>query len=65
VENTFGPERDQNGNWIYEVDAENHIHYSLLSNFVSKQLAKKAATLSIQKRKMLISALKCESAASA
>jgi len=56
---------DQNGNWIYEVNAENHIHYSLLSNFVCKQLVEKAAKLSLQKRKLLISDLKFESAASA
>jgi hypothetical protein len=37
----------------------------LLSRYVSKKLVSKAATLSIQKRKMLISELKGESAASA
>lgn len=56
---------DQFENWMYRITAENNIHYSLLTRFVSKELAKKAATLSIQKRKMLMSELKGESAASA
>jgi hypothetical protein len=56
---------DKNGKWIYEVDAKNVIHYSLLSPFVSKQLAKKAGALTTEKRKMIISDLKGESAASA
>lgn len=32
---------DQNGNWIYEVNAKNQIRYALLSDFVVKELAKK------------------------
>lgn len=56
---------DEDGHWMYQVTAQNPIRYSLLSRFVSKELAEKAATLSIQKRKMLISELKGESAASA
>jgi hypothetical protein len=50
---------------MYRVTAQNPIRYSLLSRFVSKQLAEKAGTLSIQRRKMLISKLKGDSAASA
>jgi hypothetical protein len=39
--------------------------YSLLSRYVSKELAKKAATSSFEKRKALISELKGDRAASA
>jgi hypothetical protein len=47
------------------VTGANPIHYRLLSQFVSKEIVEKAANLSIEKRKILISDLKGESAASA
>jgi hypothetical protein len=56
---------DENGNQIYEVDDKNPIQYSLLSPFVSKKIVKKAAALGTQKRKILISDLRGESAISA
>ena len=57
--------RDGNGRWLFEISSQNPIHYSLLTNFVGKKLSEKAATLTIQKRKALISELKEEGAASA
>lgn len=56
---------DEHGNRMYRVTPENPIHYRLISRYVSKKLATKAATLSLQKRKTLISDLKTDSAASA
>ena len=57
--------KDGNGRWLFEVSSENPIHYSMLTEFVAKKLSEKAASLSIQKRKALISELKEEGAASA
>ena len=57
--------KDENGRWLFEISPENPIHYSILTDFVGKKLAEKAASLSIQKRKALISDLKEEGAASA
>ena len=57
--------KDGNGRWLLEISSENPIHYSMLTDFVGKKLSEKAASLSIQKRKALISELKEEGAASA
>ena len=57
--------KDGNGRWLFEISSENPIHYSVLTDFVGKKLSEKAASLSIQKRKALISELKEEGAASA
>jgi len=57
--------KDGNGRWLFQISSENPIHYSMLTDFVGKKLSEKAASLSIQKRKMLISELKEEGAASA
>ena len=57
--------KDGNGEWLFQVSSENPIHYSILTDYVAKKLSEKAASLTIQKRKTLISDLKEESAASA
>ena len=57
--------KDENGNWVYRVNSGNPIHYTLLTRFVAKQMTLKAAKLSLEKRKTLISSLKGEGAASA
>ena len=57
--------KDENGRWLFEITAENQIHYSILTDFVRKKLSEKAAYMSIEKRKALISELKEEGAASA
>jgi hypothetical protein len=56
---------DDDGKQTYIVTGTNPIHHRLLSQYVSKELVKKAANLSLEKRKVLISDLKGESAASA
>jgi hypothetical protein len=48
------PKHDD-GNWMYRVTADNRIHYRLLTEYVSKIVAEKAAMLSVQTSKMLIS----------
>lgn len=50
---------------MYEISHANEIHYSLLCDFAAKELSKKAALLSLKKRKSLISELKGDGAASA
>ena len=57
--------KDEKGRWMYQIGPANKIHYSLLSDFVAKELSKKAALLSLEKRKILISELKGDGAASA
>jgi hypothetical protein len=57
--------KDDNGGWVYEISPANEIHYSLLTDFVAKELSKKAALLSLEKRKSLISELQGDGAASA
>jgi hypothetical protein len=62
----WGTPIDEDGKQTYIVTAGNPIHFRLLSRYASKKLATKAATLSLDKRKSLISDLKGEwSAASA
>ena len=57
--------KDEKGRWLFEISSENPIRYSMLSDFIARKLSEKAALLSIQKRKALISELKEEGAASA
>ena len=50
---------------MYEISSENRIHYSLLTDFVGKEVSEEAVFWKIEKRRSLITELRANSAASA